>query len=330
MRAKYLLPPMSRIDLLPFSDEHLGPAGRLLAERHRRHREAEPALSRRFEDPEEARREVEAAWRREHASGAVALDDGRFAGYLIGAPRSSPAWGPNVWIEAAGHAAEDPELVRLLYGAAAVRWVEDARTAHYALVPASDAGLVDAWFRLGFGQQHAHGVREVPPVAFHQPPGITVRRAGPADVDAAVTLDLVLPDYQVGSPVFSRGPMPRAGDVRDDIAEELSDPARAVFLAETDGRPVGASTAASVKESSAHSGLARPEAACILGFAATLPEFRGRGVGLALTEAVFEWARNSGYSTIVVDWRVTNLSASAFWPKRGFRPSFLRLYRSIP
>jgi ribosomal protein S18 acetylase RimI-like enzyme len=321
---------MPRLDLLPFADEHLGAAGRLLAERHRRHREAEPLLPRRFENAEEARAEVEAAWRSEHASGAVALSDGRFAGYLIGAPRLGSAWGPNVWIELAGHAAEEPELVRYLYAAAAVRWVEEARTCHYALVPAADPAMVDAWFRLGFGQQHAHAVRDVPPVAYHRPPGVTVRRAQPADADAAIMLDLVLHEYQIGSPVFSRGPMPRPADIREDVEDELADPSRAVFLAEADGRPVGATTVAPVKHSSAHSGLGRPEGACILGFAATLPEFRGRGVGLALTEAVFEWARNAGYSTIVVDWRVTNLAASSFWPQRGFRTTFLRVYRSIP
>jgi hypothetical protein len=27
---------------------------------------------------------------------------------------------------------------------------------------------------------------------------------------------------------------------------------------------------------------------------------------------------------------VTNLLASRFWPRRGFRTTFLRLYRSIP
>ena len=42
-------------------------------------------------------------------------------------------------------------------------WVEDGRTAHYAVVPASDADLVDAWFRLGFGQQQVHAVRPVGP-----------------------------------------------------------------------------------------------------------------------------------------------------------------------
>jgi hypothetical protein len=46
---------------------------------------------------------------------------------------------------------------------------------------------------------------------------------------------------------------------------------------------------------------------------------------MALARAVEE-----GYRTMVTDWRVTNLLASRFWPNRGFRTSFLRLYRSIP
>jgi hypothetical protein len=33
---------------------------------------------------------------------------------------------------------------------------------------------------------------------------------------------------------------------------------------------------------------------------------------------------------MVTDWRMTNMLASRFWPKRGFRVTFLRLYRSIP
>jgi GNAT superfamily N-acetyltransferase len=67
-----------------------------------------------------------------------------------------------------------------------------------------------------------------------------------------------------------------------------------------------------------------------LAFAATLPESRGAGVGVALTDASFAWAAGRGYRAIVTDWRVTNLLASRFWPRRGFRPSVLRLYRSIP
>ena len=77
-------------------------------------------------------------------------------------------------------------------------------------------------------------------------------------------------------------------------------------------------------------GLARPERAAFLTFAATLPEARGSGAGLALTEHVLAWAHEHGYPDDVADWRMTNLLASRFWPKRGFRRTFLRLYRSLP
>ena len=42
------------------------------------------------------------------------------------------------------------------------------------------------------------------------------------------------------------------------------------------------------------------------------------------------WAHELGYPTMITDWRMTNLEASRFWPRRGFRETFLRLYRSIP
>ena len=73
-----------------------------------------------------------------------------------------------------------------------------------------------------------------------------------------------------------------------------------------------------------------PEKAAFLGFASTLPEARGSGIGVALTDAGFAWAAEQGYEVMVTDWRVTNLLSSRFWPRRGFRETFLRLYRSIP
>ena len=93
------------------------------------------------------------------ADGVAATRGGRLVGYLLGM-RKGDDWGPNVWVEAAGHAAEDAEDVRDLYAAAAAGWVADGRTAHYAVVPATDADALDAWFRLGFAQQHAYGIME--------------------------------------------------------------------------------------------------------------------------------------------------------------------------
>src|SRR5687768_763802 len=126
---------MPRLEIRPFADDHLEDAAQLLAERHRRHREAEPLLPANID----FRAEVEALWKADDVSGAVAEQSGRLVGYLLGVPREDPVWGANVWVELAGHAAEEPELVRDLYDLAATRWVEDGQTRHYALVPATDA-----------------------------------------------------------------------------------------------------------------------------------------------------------------------------------------------
>jgi ribosomal protein S18 acetylase RimI-like enzyme len=318
---------MTRLEIRPFSDEYLPHAGELLAERHRAHRTSEPLLPRRYEDAAEAAAEVEALARAEGASGAVALRGSRVVGYLIGVRRSDETWGPNTWIEPAGHAVEQPEDLRDLYGAAAARWVEEERVRHYAMAPASDEQLVQAWSRLSFGQQHAFGLREVPAASW--PEGI--RHATTADVDVLVELDPLLQDHQRTSPVFSGGF--HAGpeeELRAEILEDLAKEEVGDLLAERDGRVVGSFQIVPVELSSVHAGLARPDGAALVSWAATRPDVRGSGAGLALTQAAFAWARGRGYKTMVTDWRVTNLLSSRFWPARGFRETFLRLYRHIP
>ena len=95
------------------------------------------------------------------------------------------------------------------------------------------------------------------------------------------------------------------------------------------GRPVACWSICDAALSSHHSALVRPERGCYLAFASTLPEVRGSGIGVALTDASLAAAAEAGYAAIDTDWRVTNLLASRFWPKRGFRTAFLRLHRSI-
>jgi GNAT superfamily N-acetyltransferase len=314
---------MPGIAIHPFAEKHLDGAAALIEERHRRHREAEPLLS----DAYDFRAEVEALWRRDGASGVVGTRAGRPVGYLLGTHKDDSRWGPNVWVEAAGHAVEDAEVIRDLYATAAAQWFDEGRTRQYVMVPASDRGLLDAWARLSFGQQHAHGIRDVPDVPW--PEG--VRPAQEQDLDALVELSPLLADHQARSPVFGIG-LPRESpeEIRAEILEDVANPNFGDLVAEQDGRIVGAFQLVPVELSSMHSGLSRPEGAVLLNWAATRPEVRGSGAGVALTTASFAWARAKGYSTMVTDWRETNLLSSRFWPKRGFRRSFLRLYRSIP
>jgi ribosomal protein S18 acetylase RimI-like enzyme len=322
---------VSRLTVAPFSEEHVEDAGRLLAARHARHREAAPLLPARFEEPAAARGEVADAWRRDGASGAAALRDGKLVGYLVGAPREDTVWGDNVWVEAAGHAVVEPEDARDLYGTAASRWFEEGRRRHYALLPASDAALVDAWFRVGFGQQQAHGLQDVPPdLHVRVPDGFEIRSPREEDIEALIAVDAALPAHQGASPVFSGQPLPAEDEIREEWHSTLAGSDEKVLIGYRDGQPVACWSVTAAERSYHYHGLMLPERASYLAFASTLPEARGSGIGVALTDASLAAAAGDGYAVMVTDWRVTNLLASRFWPKRGFRAAFLRLYRSIP
>jgi GNAT superfamily N-acetyltransferase len=303
------------VEIAPFADEHVDAAAELLAARHEAHRIDFPEL------PAEIDFRAEIAALLTNGATGVFTD----GAYVLGRPDSPERWGPNIWVEAAGHAARDPELLRDVWGAAAAGWFEQGVRAHYALVPATDTSLLDAWFRLGFGAQQGHGVIEIPEREW--PAG--AREATEEDIEALVEIGPFLSRHQSQSPVFSSVPEQTPDQVRADVLDDFATDGVANLVYETNGRIVGNFFVCPLELSSAHSGLARPAGAAFLGFAVTDPVIRGSGAGIALTDASFAWARERGYKTMVTDWRVTNLLSSRFWPRRGFRISFLRLHRWI-
>jgi ribosomal protein S18 acetylase RimI-like enzyme len=322
---------MAPLEVVCFADEHVEDAGNLLAARHTRHLEAAPLLPERFAEPAAAGEEVVSAWRADGASGSAALREGKLVGYLIGAPRDDSVWGDNVWVEASAHAVLEPEEARDLYAKAAARWVEEGRRRHYVLLPATETMLIDAWFRVGFGQQQAHGLLEIPvDLEPRVPTGFEIREPREQDIEALVPLDLALPAHQRSSPVFSEIPLPTEEVIRDEWRSTLAGNEERVLIGYRNGRPVACWSVTAAESSYHYRGLMLPEQACYLAYASTLPEARGAGIGVALTDASLAAAAREGYTTMVTDWRVTNLLASRFWPRRGFRAAFLRLYRSIP
>jgi hypothetical protein len=130
---------MSRPQVRPFDADDIAAAGALLAARHGGHRTAQPLLAARYEDAGTAAAQVAEAFAADGSSGAVAVQDGRLAAFLLGSPKPSKVWGPNIWIEAGGQAALDAETVRDTYACATQRWVADGCAAHYVLVPVPTA-----------------------------------------------------------------------------------------------------------------------------------------------------------------------------------------------
>jgi GNAT superfamily N-acetyltransferase len=114
-----------------------------------------------------------------------------------------------------------------------------------------------------------------------------------------------------------------------DWEESFDDEGFAYLVAEHAGRVIGVAVGCALEKSPGHTGLARPDHAGFLGFAAVLPEARGLGAGRAVGEAVLAWTAESGFTSAVADWRATNLLSSRTWPRLGFRASFLRLHRRL-
>lgn len=307
---------MGRPVIVPFRDEHLEGAARLLEERHARHREVEPLL------PAEVDFVAEIEKERDELGGVVALDGDDVVGYLAGRRREDHV-GPHVWSFVAGHAVREPELTRDLYTAAAGTWVDAGLTRHFVYVP-SRPELIDPWFRLSFGASAALAMQETAPRPSVD--GVLVREGTPGDVAAAAQLDRAMQESMIPSPSFSWGPADDEETLLADWADtwDQSEVFRH-FVAEREGAVVG-----HVLLYRRPPDLRVPADSIDLAQASTRPSERGTGVGVALTNHVLGWAAEHGIPTMITDWRMTNLLASRFWPRRGFRTTFLRLYRSIP
>ena len=160
------------------------------------------------------------------ASGAVATRAGSPSATSSAAARDE-TWGPNVWVEAAGHAVERARgrarSLRARRGALD-RGRPELRTTRSCRL--NESALVDAWFRVGFGHQHVHALREAPGDTGHGvvPPGVVIRRPRRDDIDALADARARPPAHQQLSPVFSAAPPPSLEEAAGRVGRGLRQP----------------------------------------------------------------------------------------------------------
>ncbi|HEY7397276.1 MAG TPA: GNAT family N-acetyltransferase [Gaiellaceae bacterium] len=297
---------MPKLEIHPVSDELRREAAAVLRARHERHRAAEPLLPA-IDD---------FASQLPTGDGAAATRGGEVVAYLIAEVTNERAA-----VGLAGCAASEPEALRDVYAHLAASWPPR----HQVLVPASDAALVDAWFRLAFGCQWVAAARET---AAETAPdfGGVVRPSTRDDLAVVAGLEEMLWKLQAGSPSFSGLLADPGGLAREWEGHWDEDAFPLHLVAEVEGRVVGHL----LLYDRPAGDLRVPERNVDLALAGTLPEARGRGVGRALTAHALAFAHEHGYRSMTTDWRSVNLLSSRFWPRRGFRPTFLRLYRAMP
>lgn len=298
---------MARLELHPFSEDYREEAAGLLADRHGRHRAAEPLLP-----------EIDDfAAQLPEGDGAVATRGGEVVAYVIatvGDERSE--------VGLAGCAASEAEAVRDVYAHLAPGWPKQ----HQALVPASDGELVDAWFRLAHGCQFMTAVRDTAPLEAPPFRG-TIRPTTPDDLGEVAGFDRLLHTHLCASPSFS-GLDVDSYDFDGEWSTLWEETEEFPFhrIAELDGRVAGHILLYNRPSGDLRIG----EGNIDLAHAATKVDARGQGVAVALVAAATAWAHEQGRRSLSTDWRAVNLEASRFWPRRGWRPTFLRVFRAIP
>lgn len=298
---------MPSLEIHPLS-ELRDQAASLLAERYARQRTAEQLLP----DVDDFEAHVP-------ADGHVATRGGEAVAYLGGALDEELQMGR--WLFA-GHAAREPEALRDLF---AVQAGELGVSRFMLTVPATDPDLIDVWFRLAFGCQAVWAVREVAqpePIRFDG----TIRAATPDDLEAMIDFEEILYVHQGGTPSYSGWSTPPRHELRTEFAGVWEDESYLPFVASVGERLVGMLALYRRPEGD----LRVPADNIDLTFAATRNDVRGSGTGLALTAFALSWANENGFRSMTVDWRSVNLLSSRFWPRRGFRPQYLRLYRAVP
>ena len=250
------------------------------------------------------------------AAGLAATRGGRAVAFLAGSVK-----GEIGTVGFAGCAASEPEALRDLYATLAAQW-DVSRFA--VAVPASDNGLIDSFFRLAFGCQFFWAVRETAGDAPVE--GVSIRESTPDDLRLFAELEQDLWNLQALHPSSSGLGGETIEEHEAGWSDLWDDPSLFwSFVAERDGEPVGGI----ILYRRPTGDLRVPDDNVDLAFAATRPDVRGSGAGLALTAFAFAWAREHGFRSMTTDWRSVNLLSSRFWPKRGFRPQYLRMYRAV-
>ncbi len=311
------------MDIVPFATEHLESAAALVCRRYALLTREAPALPPRYADPATILprlRDIMAA-----APAVAALDRGMLVGFLAawllpsfrGQPGVfSPEWANAALLEVSA------VIYERMYARLAATWVADGHIVHGIAMLANDREGLAGWSWLGFGMAAADAVRDLQPVRGLVP-DVAVRRAGPADLDAAAALDQALCDHLAASPVFL---LPRDTAARNRTAQRLADPAMAIWLAEHEAEPLAYLTIGPANHDASDI-IHDPKTASIVG-AYTKPEVRREGVATALLDRALAWAQEAGYTRCAVDFEPMNAPAARFW-LRHFMPVVYSVVRHV-
>lgn len=328
-----------KTEYLPFSNEMIPEAGKLLAKRHTCNRQILSLLPERFEDPQVAAKAVEELWQAKYKNGYAAFRNGKMTAYLIADFENMP-WARSGYVYLHGYALADGENVAVLqdlYALLGEDWVRRGIFSHNLYISAADKEVIQGLFAIGLGMERVDGLLdlqtlEIPDLA--EPEGTTIRRAGKDDRDRAASVAYVMLNALASAPYW----LPIAPEALDDFRERWSGRVDGnggdgkdwtVWMALEQDQAVG--TVAFFKNTDQENELQMliSPRTVYLATAVTKPEVRNRGIANQLTWRGLEEARREGFEICLINWVSPNLLASRYWPRFGFQEVAYRLSKQV-
>lgn len=260
--------------------------------------------------------------------GVGAVIDDELVGYIIGEIKITNRIGRCAWVPYEGIAirADQPsELIRYMYAKVSVMWLEQGCFSHSALIPIANQKYYEAFLNLSFSIEQAHGVMNIADYKpFENAADVDVRLTNKMDSEVLSKMSSIISKYQNSAPVF----LPALPEVLDRINAAfkglVDEDDVVVLIAEKDNRELGFQEYEMITPN-----LMTPDDAIELCTAGTYSSQMRSGIGKKLMNEGCRIIKEKGYNSIKVDWKITNLTSSIFWPKCGFKPIAYRMARYI-
>lgn len=254
--------------------------------------------------------------------------DNEMAGYMLAQVKYDELRGRHAWIPYEGVAVKggvSVELIRQLYAEVSSLWLSYGCFTHYAVLPAGQDGYVNAFQKLSFGFEQAHGILDIDKYQeFDNVRNGNVRTGTKEDRDIVAAMSDIIASFQSNAPVYAIALPEYIQDIRRGYKGIVDDEEALLLIAEMNGTAAGFQAYWPCTLD-----LMIPERAIELSVAGTLPSFMGRGIGKNLMNEAVRILKERDYRYIITDWRITNLASSSFWPSCGFMPIYHRMQRTL-
>jgi hypothetical protein len=259
----------------------------------------------------------------------AAVQGDRVAAYLIGRdirlPRGSQyrAYAPEHFLNigADDWAVADPRDLDALadvYSELAGWSIARGAASHLLSIPTGD-DCTEFWLDFGFARHDRYAFLPLA-AARPMPAGITVRRAGPADLDLATGFVVDEARHHLAAPIFAFAAPNLDAAKRRGMAESLADPESFILIAEVEGHPIGGLSAFFIAELPFWMPSSAPTPCAYIDSAFVHAYKRSRGTLRALVAALAEMAAPFAARGLFTTYLPANRSATRAWQGLGFQP----------